>query len=161
MWRRLEPYLYSRRNIAGTVLGLGGLALFFTGVTGGAVWLPIVVGLYAIGVLVVPGERGLDLRLDAGADAAHVRDGLNQLLVSIRGRVADDIYARVSHIRDVDHPHAAGRPRGGGPDRPQPVPDPPDGPGLSATGAARRTWPFRGCTRSGAPWPAAAPRTTC
>ena len=100
MWRRLEPFLYSRRNIAGTLLGLGGLGLFFAGITGGALWLPIVAGLYAIGVLVVPTERGLDLRLDAGADAGQVRAGLNQLLGSIRGRVADDIFARVSAIRD-------------------------------------------------------------
>src|SRR4029077_11303570 len=55
---------------------------------------------YAIGVLLVPGERGLDLRLDAGADAGQVRAGLNQLLAGIRGRVADDIFPRVSAIRD-------------------------------------------------------------
>ena len=100
MFRRFEPYLYSRRNIVGSVLALGGLGLFLTGITGGVLWLPIIAGLYAIGVLLVPGEQGLDLRLGAAQDAGEVRAGLQRLLDSIRGRVADDIYSKVVSIRD-------------------------------------------------------------
>jgi hypothetical protein len=100
LFHRIEPFLYSRRNIAGSVLALGGLALYFAGITGGLVWLPVVAGLYAIGVLVVPAERGLDLRLSAAQDAGEIRSGLSRLLDGIRGRVADDIYARVQSIRD-------------------------------------------------------------
>jgi hypothetical protein len=99
-FRRIEPYLYSRRNIVGSVLALGGLGLYLAGITGGLLWLPIIVGLYAIGVLLVPAERGLDLRLSAAQDAGQVRAGLERLLESIRGRVATDIYARVASIRD-------------------------------------------------------------
>jgi hypothetical protein len=98
--RRLEPFLYSRRNIAGSLLALGGLGLYFVGITGGVLWLPIVVGLYAIGVLVVPAEGGLDLRFSAAQDAGEIRAGLRKLLDQIRGRVATDIYERVASIRD-------------------------------------------------------------
>lgn len=100
VFRRLEPFLYSRRNIAGSVLALGGLGLYFAGITGGVLGLPIVAALYAIGVLVVPGERGLDLRLSAAQDAGEVKAGLARLLDTIRNRVADDIYLRVASIRD-------------------------------------------------------------
>ena len=98
--RRIEPFLYSRRNIAGTLLALGGLGLFFLGITGGVLALGIVAALYAIGYLLVPPERGLSLTLDAAQDASEIRSGLDRLLNSIRGRVADDIYARVESIRD-------------------------------------------------------------
>jgi hypothetical protein len=98
--RRIEPFLYSRRNIAGTLLALGGLGLYFLGITGGLLALPIVAALYAIGYLLVPPERGLRLNLDAAQDAGQIRAGLDRLLNSIRGRVADDIYARVETIRD-------------------------------------------------------------
>jgi hypothetical protein len=97
--RRLEVFLYSRRNIVGSLLALGGLALHFVGLLGGNTWLPIVVGLYLIGVLLVPGEQGLALELDARQDSAEVRTGLDRLLASIRDKVADDLYARVVHIQ--------------------------------------------------------------
>lgn len=100
MGGRLERYLYSRRNIAGSVLGLAGLGLYALGITGGLLWLPIVAGLYAIGVLVVPAEPGLDVRLAGSRDAAEVRAGLDRLLRSIQGRLADDLYAQVAGIRE-------------------------------------------------------------
>ena len=100
MSRRFEVYLYSRRNIVGCVLALGGLVLHFSGLIPGIAWLPITAGLYFIGVLLTPGEGGLGLRLDAAQDASGVRTALDQLMGSIKGRVPDDIYARVSAIRD-------------------------------------------------------------
>jgi hypothetical protein len=99
-WRRLEPFLYSRRNIVGSGLALGGLALYFTGLLAGPLGLPVVGALYAIGVLVVPAERGLALQLSAAQDTGRIRAGLDDLLRSIRNRVALDIYARVVSIRD-------------------------------------------------------------
>jgi hypothetical protein len=98
--RRFEAYLYSRRNIAGSVLALGGLGLFFTGLLAGPIWAPVVAGLYAIGVLLVPGEPQLDLSLDATADASEIRAGLDRLLVSIRDKVAPDIFVNVASIRE-------------------------------------------------------------
>jgi hypothetical protein len=98
--RRIEPFLYSRKNIAGSLLALGGLALYFLGITGGLVWLPVTAALYAIGYLVVPRERGVSLTFSADQDAKQVAEGLQRLLYSIRGRVADDIFMRVESIRD-------------------------------------------------------------
>lgn len=95
---RLAAFLYSRRNIAGSLLALGGLALFFAGLLSGPLWAPVVVGLYAIGYLLVPAEKPVDLNLDAGADAADVRARLDRLMVNLRGRVAEDIYVRVANI---------------------------------------------------------------
>jgi hypothetical protein len=97
--RRLEAFLYSRRNIVGSLLALGGLALHFVGLLGGVGWLPIVVGLYLIGVLLVPAEQGLSIKLGAAEDASEVRDGLERLLRALRGKVADDLYAKVQSIQ--------------------------------------------------------------
>lgn len=97
--RGLEAYLYSRRNIVGSLLALGGLALHFVGLVAGPIWLPITIGLYAIGALLVPGEKGLEVQLGAAQDAAEIRSGLERLLRSLRGRVADDLYARVQSIQ--------------------------------------------------------------
>jgi hypothetical protein len=59
-----------------------------------------VIGLYVAGALLVPGEPNLSLTLDASADAAEIRRGLDRLVKSTRGRVAPDIQARVESIRD-------------------------------------------------------------
>jgi len=48
--QRVRLFLYSSGNIAGSVLALGGLGLFFGGVIH-AYWWAIVAGLYAAGVL--------------------------------------------------------------------------------------------------------------
>jgi hypothetical protein len=97
--RRLEAFLYSRRNIVGSLLALGGLALHFVGLLAGLEWLPITAGLYLIGVLLVPGEQGLVLQLGAAEDASEVRSGLDRLTRSLRGKVADDLRAKVASIR--------------------------------------------------------------
>jgi hypothetical protein len=97
--RSLEAYLYSRRNIVGSLLAVGGLALHFVGLVAGPIWLPITVGLYAIGALLVPAEKGLEVQLGAAQDAAEIRSGLERLLRSLRGRVADDLYAKVQSIQ--------------------------------------------------------------
>jgi hypothetical protein len=47
---RLRLFLYSTGNIAGSLLALGGLGLFFGGVIH-SYWLAIVAGLYGVGVL--------------------------------------------------------------------------------------------------------------
>jgi hypothetical protein len=97
--RRIEAFLYSRRNIAGSLLALGGLALHFVGVLAGPWWLPIVAGLYLIGYLLVPPEQELSIQLGAADDANQVRDGLAKLLRALRGKVADDLYAKVVSIQ--------------------------------------------------------------
>jgi hypothetical protein len=97
--RQVEAFLYSRRNIVGCLLALAGLALHFVGLLGGFLWLPITIGLYLIGVLLVPGEQGLVIQLGAAADSAQVRDGLDRLIRSLQGQVAADLIAKVVRIQ--------------------------------------------------------------
>jgi hypothetical protein len=51
--RRLQLFLYSNGNIAGSLMAMGGLGLFFGGIIH-AYWWAIVVGLYGAGVLAWP-----------------------------------------------------------------------------------------------------------
>ncbi len=51
--RRLQLFLYSNGNIAGSLLAMGGLGLFFGGIIH-AYWWAIVAGLYGAGVLAWP-----------------------------------------------------------------------------------------------------------
>jgi hypothetical protein len=97
--RRVEAFLYSRRNIVGSLLAVGGLALHVIGLFGGLAWLPVTVALYLIGVLLVPAERGLEVSIGAAQDAAEVRDGLERLVRALRGKVADDLYAKAVSIQ--------------------------------------------------------------
>jgi hypothetical protein len=96
--RRIERFLYSRKNIAGALLAVAGVGLFVLGITGGWVGLGVIGLLYAAGYLVVPSERGLRLTLSNSQDSRDIRDGLNRLMTSIRYRVADDVYNRVGSI---------------------------------------------------------------
>ena len=98
LWHRVEPFIYSRRNIVGSALGLVGLALLALGVTGGVIGLGVVAGLYAIGYLVTPPERGLSLTLFNTEDTRDIRSGLDRLLTSIRYRVADDVFQKCGSI---------------------------------------------------------------
>jgi hypothetical protein len=98
--RRLQTFLFSRRNIVGCALALGGLALAVIGLIPGLLWIPIVIALYAGGVLVTPADRAVAIRLDAQPiDRVDLRDNLDRLLIGSRGRVADDIYDSVASIR--------------------------------------------------------------
>lgn len=94
---RVTRYLGSTKNIAGSALGAGGLVLFFTGVIGPPLWPLVVAGLYAIGALAAPPGRAAEL-LRGGFDPDQVRESLAKLQKEIRGRVPDDIAAKVQRI---------------------------------------------------------------
>ena len=98
---RLQRFLFSRRSLAGVGLAAVGLVLYLAGplAATGPFWLTIVVGLYFLGVIVVPKERGPKVRLDPAADTASIRDGLAELERQIRFKVADDILGKVESIR--------------------------------------------------------------
>jgi hypothetical protein len=96
---RLRRFLVSRKSLAGFALAAAGLALYFLGVLTGPLWLTIVVGLYFVGAILMPGKRAVDPRLDAAADADTIRDGLDELVRQVQFKVASDILAKVSSIR--------------------------------------------------------------
>ena len=135
--------------------------MLFLGVTSGVVGLGVVAGLYAIGYL-VDARRARRLA-DAFADAGHAptsRKGLEQLLASIRFRVADDVFQKVGSIAHSivqTLPDNGADSRSGRSER---QPDPPDGAQSICLRRSMRTWPSRGSTPSGAPSTAARPPTT-
>jgi hypothetical protein len=94
---RFARYLGSTKNIAGSALGAGGLALFFAGVIGPPLWPFVVAALYGIGALAAPPGRPKDL-LGGTFDPDQVRESLAKLQKEIRGRVPDDIAAKVQRI---------------------------------------------------------------
>jgi hypothetical protein len=91
-------YLYSTKNIVGSLLALVGLVLFFTGVVG-ALWPVIVVGLYLIGVLVMPGTATIDLR--SGFDPDDIRKALDHEVHVVSGRVPAEVFAKVQSIQQI------------------------------------------------------------
>jgi hypothetical protein len=98
MPQRFVKYLYSTKNIVGSVLALIGLVLFFTGVVG-ALWPVIVIGLYLIGVLVAPGTASIDLR--SGFDPDDVRKALDHEVHVVSGRVPAEVFAKVQNIQQI------------------------------------------------------------
>jgi len=94
----LLKYLYSTKNILGSVLALVGLVLFFTGIIG-PLWPVIVVGLYLIGALVAPGTPSIDLR--SGFDPNDVRKALDNEVRIVNGRVPADVLAKVQSIQQI------------------------------------------------------------
>jgi len=98
--QRLLLYLYSNSNILGSLLGLVGLGLFFTGIISDF-WLLIVLGLYGIGALAAPRNQAQELRLRHQMSAEELRQELEQLVNSIRRRVPKEIYQRVASIKNT------------------------------------------------------------
>ena len=97
MKRRLLLFLYGTPNIIGCLLGLGGLGLYFAGFIHNY-WLLIVVGLYLGGWLATPHPVGQQLALSHELDNVALEVSLNELIASIRRRVAADILAKVEAI---------------------------------------------------------------
>ncbi|WP_189087512.1 hypothetical protein [Deinococcus ruber] len=92
-------YLTSTRHLVGVGLALLGLAAHFLGWLG-AWWLPIVVGLYVVGVLVTPRTR-TDVQLAQAASINDLEGDLKRLVSSLRGqKVPDAIQAQARHIAD-------------------------------------------------------------
>ncbi|HXN57556.1 MAG TPA: hypothetical protein VN912_03100, partial [Candidatus Angelobacter sp.] len=98
MQQRILKYLYSTKNIVGSLLAIVGLVLFFTGVVG-TLWPVIVIGLYVIGVLVAPGTANIDLR--SGFDPDDVRKALDHEVHAVSGRVPADVLAKVLNIQQI------------------------------------------------------------
>jgi hypothetical protein len=98
MQQQILKYLYSTKNIVGSLLALVGLVLFFTGVVG-ALWPVIVIGLYLIGALVTPGNAAIDLR--SGFDPDDVRKALDHEAHVVSGRVPADVFAKVQNIQQT------------------------------------------------------------
>lgn len=100
MKRGLWLFLYSTRNIAGSLLALGGIGLFFAGVID-HYWLAIVAGLYGVGFLAAPTRSGAVLGPASSLSISEVQSELRRMVTSIKGRVEPDVQARVTSIVDA------------------------------------------------------------
>lgn len=92
-------FLYSNANIVGSLLGLLGLGLYFLGVIH-QFWLPIIIGLYLIGVLATPKNPTVELQLRNQLSADDIRAGLEELVHKVQGKLPQEVLARVNSIKD-------------------------------------------------------------
>lgn len=90
-------YLGSRKNVAGSLLALGGLVLFFLGLLG-PIWPLVVVALYLIGALAVPSPRRV-LVGNASFDPEVVRSALDRLVRRVESRASPDVVAKLREIQ--------------------------------------------------------------
>jgi hypothetical protein len=95
-------YLYGYSNIAGSALGLAGLAMFFIGVIGSG-WALIVAGLYALGALLAwqlaPAEVHLELTRELQADT--LLQELERLVNKVAKRLPGEALAQLNSLRDT------------------------------------------------------------
>ena len=94
---RLLRYLLSNKNLAGCAAGLGGLALWFTGVVGSA-WPLVVAGLYAAAALAVPPQKVPVLSLGGGMDLADLDRVMAEQARRIAGKVPAEVPPAVQRI---------------------------------------------------------------
>jgi hypothetical protein len=98
--RRFLIFLYSKPNLVGSVLGLLGLVLHFAGVIGDF-WFPIILGLYAAGVLLTPKDEQTERALKNRMTVRDLQDDLASLERKARRRLPKDAQEKVASIRAV------------------------------------------------------------
>lgn len=102
MRERLLRWLYGMPNIVGSVLALGGIGLFLGGVISGALVVPIVVGLYAIGAVATPRPRGLGgFTLSGDLDPDQIRGALDRIQAESAKQLPPELAAKVAEIRQT------------------------------------------------------------
>ena len=93
-------YLYSTRNIVGSILGLLGLAAFFGGIIS-QWWLPICIGLYLAGALLVPSQTLIDVDVYQRYDSQRLVEGVEQLIGQVRKQLPAEALAVLGSIPKV------------------------------------------------------------
>jgi hypothetical protein len=98
-WRlRLLLWLYSNRNIAGSLLALLGPTLYLAGVVDQG-WLLITAGLYLTGALLAPSPPQLVHQLADTLDTEQLLRALDGLIVASRKQLSADMLAHLESIR--------------------------------------------------------------
>lgn len=97
---RLLLFLYGTKNLAGCLLALGGLALFFAGIIEDW-WLQIVIGLYAAGWLLAPGSRRVEFDLINETSQESLLESLDALVSRTKKRLPNEAKALVGNIRQT------------------------------------------------------------
>ncbi|PXF32754.1 hypothetical protein WH50_02905 [Pokkaliibacter plantistimulans] len=94
-WR----YLYSNSNIAGCLLGIIGMALYFGGIIADY-WLAIVLGLYGVGALGVPRSQTWDLRQEMSQKEEQLQDALQKMTRRVKPRLTPGLAALLQELSD-------------------------------------------------------------
>jgi hypothetical protein len=94
---RLPVYLYSNRNITGSVLGLIALGAYFAGAIH-ELWFVIVAGSYGIGALVARDGGELETRLNDQMSVKEVVAGVTRLAAESQKRLPPEIAQLVAQI---------------------------------------------------------------
>ena len=85
----------------GALLGIVGIVLLNMGVISGLLAAVVIIGLYATGYFLASRPKvSQDFGVVQAKDADTIGAGLDQMLSSVRKRVAPDIYHHVVNIRD-------------------------------------------------------------
>ena len=94
---RLPIYVYSNRNITGSVLGLIALGAYFAGLLH-ELWFVIVAGSYGIGALVARDGGELETRLNDQMSVKDVVAGVTRLAAESQKRLPPEIAQLVAEI---------------------------------------------------------------
>ena len=94
---RLPIYVYSNRNLAGSLLALGAVGAFFLGFIH-EFWYAIVAGSYAIGAIAARDGGVLETQLDAQMNVNDAVAGVAKLAAEAQKRLPPDIASQVADI---------------------------------------------------------------
>lgn len=99
MARRILLFLYSNGNIAGSLLGIIGMGLFFGGIIK-SYWLAIVLGLYVTGVLAFPRSAQWQLSQTMRLEGIDLQHQLQEMLKKVRKNVGAEVYDRLQQLAE-------------------------------------------------------------
>lgn len=98
---RIRRFLGSPGHVVGSLLGIVGILLLDAGFVHGLLAAAVIGGLYLVGYFLASRPTVTqDFGVIQAKDADMVEAGLDQMLSTLRKRVAPDIYHRVVTIRD-------------------------------------------------------------
>lgn len=98
-WR----YLYSNKNIAGSLLGIAGMLLFFIGIID-KYWPFIVIGLYGVGYFAVPQDQKWDLKLNNTLQGQQLKSALDKMVAKVIGKLNPDLVSLLTQLNEnLDH----------------------------------------------------------
>lgn len=97
---RLPLYVYSNRNITGSVLALGALSAYFGGVIH-EFWYLIAAGGYGIGALVARDGGALETQLNDQMNVTDAVAAVGKLAAESQKRLPPDIASQVSEIANA------------------------------------------------------------
>jgi hypothetical protein len=93
-------FLYSTQNLAGCVLALAGLGLFFTGMIEDY-WFAIVSGLYAVAWLAIPSNPEIIFTARREASQASLTELVDELIAQAGAKLPMEAIGRLKQIRDL------------------------------------------------------------